>query len=102
MADLDDHAWLQAAISDALVSGEYGDLRRSIVDLPAELQEAVEHIDPDGDRIAVVADGSPEADVRLARTFWNDPATGVMRHADAGYDIAIECAHTHKLNLPMI
>jgi urocanate hydratase len=52
--------------------------------------------------IAVVADGTAEADVRLARTFWNDPATGVMRHADAGYDIAIECAREHNLNLPML
>ncbi len=52
--------------------------------------------------IALVADGTPEADVRLARTFWNDPATGVMRHADAGYKISIECAQKRELNLPML
>ncbi len=52
--------------------------------------------------IAVVADGTAEADSRLSRTFWNDPATGVMRHADAGYEIAIECAQEHNLNLPML
>ena len=39
---------------------------------------------------------------RLERVLWNDPATGVMRHADAGYDIAIDCAREHQLNLPGI
>jgi urocanate hydratase len=34
--------------------------------------------------------------------LWNDPASGVMRHADAGYEIAIDCANEHGLNLPMI
>jgi urocanate hydratase len=38
----------------------------------------------------------------VARVLWNDPATGVMRHADAGYQIAIDCAHEQGLNLPMI
>ena len=38
---------------------------------------------------------------RLSRVLWNDPATGVMRHADAGYEIAEDCARTHALNLPM-
>jgi urocanate hydratase len=52
--------------------------------------------------IAVVADGTAEADVRLARTFWNDPATGVMRHADAGYEDAVACARENGLHLPMI
>ncbi len=52
--------------------------------------------------IAVVADGSEMAARKIARTFWNDPASGVMRHADAGYQVAIECARDHKLNLPMI
>ena len=51
---------------------------------------------------AVVADGTPEADQRIARTMWNDPATGVMRHADAGYETAIKCAKQHQLNLPML
>ena len=51
--------------------------------------------------IALLADGSAEADEMLARTLWNDPATGVMRHADAGYDEAIECARRHDLNIPM-
>ena len=52
--------------------------------------------------IAVVADGSEAADARIARTFWNDPASGVMRHADAGYDLAIDCAQSCGLDLPML
>ena len=52
--------------------------------------------------LVIVADGSPLADQKLARVLWNDPATGVMRHADAGYDDAIACARAHKLNLPSI
>ncbi len=52
--------------------------------------------------LVIVCDGSEAADKRIARVLWNDPATGVMRHADAGYDIAIECAEEHGLNLPMI
>ena len=42
--------------------------------------------------MVIVADGTPEAAKRLERVLWNDPGTGVMRHADAGYDIAIDCA----------
>lgn len=49
-----------------------------------------------------VADGTKEAEARLSRVLFNDPATGVMRHADSGYKSAIECANEHKLNLPMI
>ncbi|MER8638664.1 urocanate hydratase [Mesorhizobium sp. M1365] len=52
--------------------------------------------------MVIVADGTPEAAKRLERVLWNDPATGVMRHADAGYDIAIECAREKQLNLPGI
>lgn len=52
--------------------------------------------------MVIVADGTREAARRLERVLWNDPATGVMRHADAGYDIAIECAKEHQLNLPGI
>ena len=52
--------------------------------------------------MVIVADGSEAAAKRLARVLTNDPATGVMRHADAGYEIAIECAHDQNLNLPMI
>ncbi len=52
--------------------------------------------------MVIVADGTPEAARRLERVLWNDPATGVMRHADAGYDIAVECAKEHQLNLPGI
>ncbi len=52
--------------------------------------------------IALVADGSDEARTRIARTLWNDPATGVMRHADAGYQIAIDCARRAKLRLPSL
>ncbi len=50
--------------------------------------------------MVVVADGTPEAARRLKNVLWNDPATGVMRHADAGYDIAIGCAREKGLNLP--
>ena len=52
--------------------------------------------------VVIVCDGTAEADARIARVLWNDPATGVMRHADAGYDEAIACAKQHGLNLPMI
>ncbi|MBM9400326.1 urocanate hydratase [Gluconacetobacter azotocaptans] len=52
--------------------------------------------------MVIVADGTPEAARRLERVLWNDPATGVMRHADAGYDIAIDCARERGLDLPMI
>ena len=52
--------------------------------------------------VVIVADGTDEAAKRLERVLWNDPATGVMRHADAGYDIARECAADHGLRLPGI
>ena len=52
--------------------------------------------------VVVMADGTDEAARRIERVLWNDPGTGVMRHADAGYDIAIECAKENGLNLPMI
>ncbi|WP_323009053.1 urocanate hydratase [Paracoccus sp. (in: a-proteobacteria)] len=52
--------------------------------------------------MVICCDGSEEADARLARVLWNDPATGVMRHADAGYKIALDCAQEHGLNLPGI
>ncbi|MEW9796807.1 urocanate hydratase [Alteromonas sp. CYL-A6] len=52
--------------------------------------------------VVIVCDGSEEADARIARVLHNDPATGVMRHADAGYDIAKDCAREHGLDLPMI
>jgi len=52
--------------------------------------------------MVIVADGTPDAARRLQRVLWNDPATGVMRHADAGYDIAIDCAREQGLDLPMI
>ncbi|GLQ06598.1 urocanate hydratase [Sneathiella chinensis] len=52
--------------------------------------------------MVIVCDGSKEADARLERVLFNDPATGVMRHADAGYEIAKECARENGLNLPSI
>ena len=52
--------------------------------------------------VVIVADGTPEAAKRLERVLWNDPATGVMRHADAGYEIAKDAAREHGLNLPSI
>ncbi len=51
--------------------------------------------------LVICCDGSEAADARIARVLWNDPAIGVMRHADAGYDIAIDCAREHQLRLPM-
>ena len=50
--------------------------------------------------MVIVADGTPEAKKRLERVLWNDPATGVIRHADAGYDIALDCAREKGLNMP--
>ena len=52
--------------------------------------------------MVICADGTPEAAKRLERVLWNDPASGVMRHADAGYDIAKDCAREHELNLGAI
>ena len=52
--------------------------------------------------VVIVCDGSEEADKRIARVLWNDPGTGVMRHADAGYEIAQQCAKEQGLKLPML
>jgi len=52
--------------------------------------------------LVIVCDGSEAADRRIGRVLWNDPGTGVMRHADAGYEEAIECARENDMNLPMI
>ena len=52
--------------------------------------------------VVVMADGTDDAARRIERVLWNDPATGVMRHADAGYETAIDCARENGLNLPMI
>jgi urocanate hydratase len=52
--------------------------------------------------LVIVCDGTDAAAERIARVLHNDPATGVMRHADAGYEIAIDCAREHGLDLPMI
>ena len=52
--------------------------------------------------MGIVADGTDDAAHRLERVLWNDPATGVMRHADAGYEIAIDCAREQGLDLPMV
>ena len=51
--------------------------------------------------LVIVCDGTDAAAKRLERVLWNDPATGVMRHADAGYEIAQACARAKGLNLPM-
>jgi urocanate hydratase len=50
--------------------------------------------------MVIVCDGTPEAAQRIGRVLWNDPATGVMRHADAGYELAIDCARANHLDLP--
>jgi len=52
--------------------------------------------------VVIVCDGTATAARRIERVLWNDPATGVMRHADAGYPQAISCAHEQGLNLPMV
>ena len=52
--------------------------------------------------LVIVCDGTPAASRRIARVLWNDPATGVMRHADAGYEEAIACAREHELDLPSV
>jgi urocanate hydratase len=52
--------------------------------------------------VVICADGTDDAAARLARVLWNDPATGVMRHADAGYEIALDCAREKGLDLPGI
>jgi urocanate hydratase len=52
--------------------------------------------------MVVICDGTPEAARRIERVLWNDPASGVMRHADAGYEAAIACAGEQGLDLPSI
>ncbi|MCX6957892.1 MAG: urocanate hydratase [Verrucomicrobiae bacterium] len=52
--------------------------------------------------LVIVADGTEAAEKRLSRVLWNDPGTGVMRHADAGYPEAIKCAKENHLHLPMV
>jgi urocanate hydratase len=52
--------------------------------------------------VVIVADGSEAAARRLQRVLWNDPGSGVMRHADAGYQTAIDCARENALDLPMV
>ena len=52
--------------------------------------------------VVIVADGTPEAERKLERVLWNDPATGVARHADAGYEDAAACAVEKGLNIPML
>ncbi len=50
--------------------------------------------------VVIVCDGTPAAARRIERVLWNDPATGVMRHADAGYEVALKCARDKNLDLP--
>lgn len=52
--------------------------------------------------VVIVCDGTDAAAERIGRVLWNDPATGVMRHADAGYEDAVACARAQGLNLPMV
>ena len=52
--------------------------------------------------VVIVCDGTAAAARRIERVLWNDPATGVMRHADTGYETAIECAREHELKLPFL
>jgi urocanate hydratase len=52
--------------------------------------------------MVIVCDGTDDAARRIERVLWNDPASGVMRHADAGYESAIDCAEEFGLNLPSL
>ena len=52
--------------------------------------------------MVIVADGTAEAGRRIERVLWNDPASGVMRHADAGYEAAIACGRASGLDLPSL
>jgi len=52
--------------------------------------------------VVILCDGTEDAAKRVGRVLWNDPATGVMRHADAGYELAIDCAKENNLDLPML
>jgi urocanate hydratase len=52
--------------------------------------------------VVIVCDGTAAAAKRIERVLFNDPATGVMRHADAGYELARETAREHHLKLPLI
>ncbi len=52
--------------------------------------------------MVILCDGTEDDDNRIARVLHNDPATGVMRHADAGYEVARECAIKNNLDLPML
>jgi urocanate hydratase len=52
--------------------------------------------------MVIVCDGTEAAARRLERVLWNDPASGVMRHADAGYPLAVETAREHRLDLPSL
>ena len=52
--------------------------------------------------LVIVCDGTDSAAQRIERVLWNDPASGIIRHADAGYETAIECAIEHGLSLPMV
>jgi len=52
--------------------------------------------------VVIICDGTDAAAKRIERVLWSDPATGVMRHADAGYEDAIACARMHHLNLPFL
>ena len=52
--------------------------------------------------VVICCDGTDAAARRIERVLWNDPATGVMRHADAGYEIAVDCARANNLNLPFL
>jgi urocanate hydratase len=52
--------------------------------------------------VVIVCDGSHEADARLERVLWNDPALGVVRHADAGYELAIRTAREQGVRIPLL
>ena len=83
---------------------DLGTLRHLWAGAPAKLDDAsMERIAAAAASVErIVADGTDDAARRLERVLWNDPATGVMRHADAGYADAIACALEMGLDLPMV
>ena len=88
--------------SAALAAAQAEDIAHAVPFAHPCRVEAGDYAALEGAGLVILADGSESADQKLARVLWNDPATGVMRHADAGYEDAIDCARTHGLNLPSI
>ena len=101
-------------VTSALAKTAYAGLQQHrVVDTPPPPSATAAQTDRTAASIVAPARTAPEsrasgthriqaADKRIGRVLWNDPATGVMRHADAGYEIARPCAREQGLNLPML